>query len=165
MQLGQLIQAMIDYNGLDIRRIQHFLKVYAFAKTIGEVEALDQRTQEILEVTAVVHDIGIKISEEKYGRSTGKTQEKEGPAEAQKLLEALGYGSQIIARVCFLVGHHHTYNQIEGLDYQILVESDFLVNIDEDQMKRSTIEKIHTNIFKTKTGRGILDSMYLSESG
>lgn len=71
MKLTPLIKAMILYNGPDALRIQHFLKVYAFAKTIGEAQALDPRTQDILEVAAVVHDIGIKISEEKYGKSTG----------------------------------------------------------------------------------------------
>jgi len=152
---------MILYNGPDALRIQHFLKVYALAKTIGEAEALEQTTQDILEAAAVVHDIGIKISEEKYGKSTGKTQEKEGPAVARKLLEDLGFESSIIKRVCFLVGHHHTYGQIDGWDYQILVEADFLVNIYEDQMKRSAIEKIQTSIFKTKTGTDLLKSMYL----
>ena len=43
-----------------------FLKVYSYAKTIGEMENLDEKMQEILEVTAVLHDIGIKVSEEKY---------------------------------------------------------------------------------------------------
>jgi len=165
MELTPLIKAMIHYNGPDPRRTQHFIKVYAFAKTIGEAEALDKKNQEILEVAAVVHDIGIKISEEKYGKSTGKTQEKEGPVEAEKLLEDLGYDVTLIQRVCFLVGHHHNYHQIAGMDYQILVEADFLVNIYEDQLEQKAIEKIRKNIFKTKTGIGILDSMYLYEPG
>lgn len=164
MEISSLIKAMILYNGTDAPRIQHFLKVYAFAKTIGEDETLDQKTREILEVASVVHDIGIKISEAKYGKSTGKTQEKEGPAEAEKLLKDLGYESSLIERVCYLVGHHHTYHQIEGMDYQILVEADFLVNIYEDQMTQSAIEKIRTSIFRTKTGTELLESMYLKKS-
>ena len=103
----------------------------------------------------------LSFSEKKYGQSTGKTQEKEGPKEAYKLLEALGYEPLIIERVCYLVGHHHTYDQIDGLDYQILVETDFLVNIAEDHMKKHNIEKIKTSIFKTKTGIELLESMYL----
>ncbi|MGV8906409.1 MAG: HD domain-containing protein [Acetobacterium sp.] len=163
MQLARVIQAMIGYNGQDVRRIQHLLKVFALAKTIGEAEALEQETQEILEVAAVVHDIGIKISEEKYGKATAKNQEEEGPAEAYKLLKTLGYESQIIERVCYLVGHHHSYDSIVGRDYQILVEADFLVNIDEDHMTRRIIEKIQDRIFKTKTGTDILTSMYLPQ--
>ncbi|HBC26771.1 MAG TPA: phosphohydrolase, partial [Ruminococcaceae bacterium] len=51
---------MIDYYAGDPKRIQHFIKVYHFAKMIGEMERVDARTQEILEVSALVHDIGIK---------------------------------------------------------------------------------------------------------
>ena len=36
---------------------------------------------------------------------------------------------RVTERVAYLIGHHHTYDKIEGMDYQILVEADFLVNI------------------------------------
>ena len=44
-------------------------------------------------------------------------------------LSKLGYDKKIIERVSYLVAHHHTYNEIDDVDYQILVEADFLVNI------------------------------------
>lgn len=43
-------------------------------------------------------------------------------------------------RVCWLVGHHHTYTDIRDLDYQILVEADCLVNLYEDDAPRSAVE-------------------------
>lgn len=51
-KIGLLINAMIHYYSGDARRINHFLKVYGFAKAIGELEGLDERTQEILEIAA-----------------------------------------------------------------------------------------------------------------
>ena len=45
----------------------------------------------ILEAAAYVHDIGIKVAEEKYGKCTGKLQEQEGPAVAREMLEKLGF--------------------------------------------------------------------------
>ena len=78
----QVTVKMIDYYAGDPKRIQHFIKVYHFAKLIGEMEHIDPDTQEILEVAALVHDIGIKNSEEKYHSSSGKYQELEGPPEA-----------------------------------------------------------------------------------
>lgn len=51
---------------------------------IGKMEELDEQTQEILETAAIVHDIGIKVCLEKYGKCTGKHQEEEGPALAEK---------------------------------------------------------------------------------
>lgn len=85
------------------------MKVYSFAKTIGEMEKVDCLNQEVLEITAIVHDIGIKLSEQKYNSSSGKYQQIEGPALAKELLEKLDYEDTIISRVCFIVGHHHTY--------------------------------------------------------
>lgn len=159
---GAVIQEMIGYYTKDARRVQHFLKVYGFAKTIGEMEQLAPDLQEILEVASVVHDIGIKVSEEKYQSSAGKYQELEGPPIAKEMLLTLGYEPELIDRVCYLIAHHHTYKDIVGLDYQILVEADFLVNISEDQMEEAAIRSIKEKIFRTKTGHTFLDQLYLN---
>lgn len=81
--IGQIINAMIAYYTGDVRRINHFLKVYGFAKAIGEMEGLDESTQKILEIAALSHDIGIKNSEKKYNSSAGNYQQIEGPPEAK----------------------------------------------------------------------------------
>lgn len=160
MKIGRLIQEMITYYEGDPKRIQHFLKVYAYAKTIGEQENLDESTQEILEVSAVMHDIGIKVSEEKYQSSAGKYQEIEGPAVAEEMLTKLSYDKELIERVCYLIGHHHTYNEINGEDYQILVEADFLVNLAEEQSSQSTILNVKDKIFRTKTGILLIEKIF-----
>lgn len=160
VRLSEVINAMIEYYAGDERRIQHFLKVYAYAKAIGELEALDKDNQEILEVAAVVHDIGIKVSEEKYKSSAGNYQQIEGPPIAKEMLSKLGHERNFVERVCFLIAHHHTYNKIEGMDYQILVEADFLVNASEASMSRSQIDSIKEKIFKTKTGILFLESVF-----
>ena len=163
MDINKVTTAMIDYYQGQPKRIQHFLKVHAYAKLIGEQEGLDKEILDILEVAALTHDIGIKISEEKYGSSNGKYQEKEGPAVAEPMLCALGYDEAVIDRVLFLIAHHHTYTGIEGEDYQILVEADFLVNLFEDGSSRETAEKVRENIFKTKTGMKYLETLFLTE--
>lgn len=158
----KLIEKMMEYYAGDPKRVQHFLKVYEFAKLIGESESLDTETMHILRTAAIVHDIGIKISEEKYGSSNGKYQEKEGPAVAEPMLLALGYDEAVIDRVLFLIAHHHTYNEIEGLDYQILVEADFLVNLFEDGSSREAAQKVQKNIFKTNTEMKYLSDLFLN---
>ena len=162
MDINKVTTAMIDYYQGQPKRIQHFLKVHAYAKLIGEQEGLDKEILDILEVAALTHDIGIKISEEKYGSSNGKYQEKEGPAVAEPMLLALGYDEAVIDRVLFLIAHHHTYNEIEGIDYQILVEADFLVNLFEDGSSREAAQKVQKNIFKTNTGTKYLSDLFLN---
>ena len=134
MNHTKLISEMIAYDAGDARRIQHFLKVHTLAALIGKEEALPEKTQDFLEAAAILHDIGIHEAERKYGSTSGKYQELEGAPLAKAMLDKLGYEEDFIERVCFLVGHHHTYNQVDGLDYQILLEADFLVNAYEDQL-------------------------------
>ena len=160
MQNELLIQDMIQYDAGMAKQIQHFLKVYEFARIIGLGEKLDSRTQNILETASIVHDIGIRKALELYGSSSGKYQEELGPAEAKPILEKAGCDDELISRVLFLIAHHHTYHNIEGMDYQILVEADFLVNLYEDQESESTVRSVYHKIFKTKTGRQICATMF-----
>ena len=65
-------------------------------------------------------------------------------------------------RVRYLIGHHHTYTNIEGTDYRILVEADFLVNIYEDELTADAIETVKEKYFITRKSREILTSLYQS---
>ena len=150
---------MMTYYSGDAKRIQHFTKVHSFAKLIGEMEQLDQETLTLIEVTALVHDIGIKEAEAQFGSSNGKLQEQLGPDLAKKILKELGYHEEKIERVCYVVGHHHTYTDIQRIDYQILVEADFLVNFYEDQLGKEAIKTAYNNIFKTPSGKKLCEIM------
>lgn len=154
------LNEMMAYFNKDARRINHALKVYGFASTIGRTENLDTKTIEIIEIAAILHDIGIPASERKYGSCIGKYQEIEGPPIARAILEKLETSSDIIDRVCFIIGNHHTYTKIDGIDFQILVEADFLVNIFEDEMYKS-VQNIGEKYFKTSTGSQLLSQIYL----
>lgn len=159
-QLDDLFMDMIAYYDGDPKRIQHFTKVHSYARLIGIGEELDDASLFILEAAAYTHDIGIRVAEEKYGRCDGKLQDQEGPIIAQKMLSQLGFENYIVERICFLIGHHHTYDNIDGLDYQILVEADFLVNLYEDDAGNREINKAYKRIFKTETGKKIFRLMF-----
>lgn len=163
-KIGSVIDAMINYYAGDVPRINHFLKVYGFTKAIGEMEGIGDTTQEILEAAALTHDIGIKNSEQKYNSASGYYQQLEGPQEAKELLEKLEFGSGLIDRVCWLIAHHHTYDDIKDIDYQILVEADFLVNAYEEDLSEAAVQKIRTRLFKTPAGISFLDRMYLNRT-
>lgn len=156
----ELMEAMIDYDKGDARRTQHFLKVYQLARFIGIKEQLDTDTQIALEAAALVHDIGIRLAEKQFGRCDGKLQEALGPELAREMLQRLQFDPAMIERVCYLVGHHHTYSQIDGLDYQILVEADFLVNLYEDGCDRAAVAVAYETIFRTESGRKVCETMY-----
>lgn len=159
--VSDIIKEMILYFDRDVRRINHALKVYSFSKTIGELENIGDEKLKILEVAAVLHDIGIKKSEKKYNSSAGNYQELEGPPVAKKLLAKFNFETSLVDRVCYLIGHHHTYTKIDDIDYQILIEADFIVNIFEDSIAKDKIKIIKEKYFKTNSGIKFIENMYL----
>lgn len=159
-KLDCLYWEMLEHDAGDAWMIQHFTKVYQYAKIIGQGENLDEGELETLLAAALVHDIGIRPAREKYGNSSGKNQEVEGPEFAKSILEKVGFDSDLIKRVCYLVGHHHTYDSVDGRDYQILIEADFLVNLYENNSDRPARESVYNKIFRTETGQRLFRKIY-----
>ena len=160
-QLAQLMQAMIRYDGGDVPRIQHFVKVHDFAATIGVSENLDEETLFILEAAAILHDIGIHPAEAKYGNCNGKAQEELGPDEARKLLQEVGgFTDAQTERICWLIGHHHTYSNVTSADHRILLEADFLVNSFEDHIAPNGIATFREKVFRSPSAIDLLNKMW-----
>jgi len=155
-----VLSKMILYFGDDTLRINHALKVYSFARNIAILEDLPEQQLRIVEIAALLHDIGIKESELKYNSSAGNYQELEGPPVAKKILEEFRLHSEVLERICLLIGNHHSYGNISGIDFQILVEADFLVNIFEDKYASDQIEILKNKYFKTRAGIKYLTKMY-----
>ena len=76
------------------------------------------------------------------------------------MLTALSWPQEVIDRVCYLVGHHHTYDNIDGMDYQILVEADFLVNLYEDEAGPDAVHAALERVFRTQAGRQLCRTLY-----
>ncbi len=160
-QLARLMQAMVSYDSGDVPRIQHFVKVHDFAATIGASENLDEETQFVLEAAAILHDIGIHPAEAKYGNCNGKAQEELGPGEARKLLQEVGgFTEAQTERVCWLIGHHHTYSNVTSADHRILLEADFLVNSFEDNISPDGIVRFREKVFRSALAIDMLNKMW-----
>lgn len=155
------MKLMIEYDRGDNLRIHHLLKVHNLAVTIGQLEGVDQSTMDIIEAAAIVHDIGIHSQEQKNGSAESCLQDTERAAEARMLLKrAGGFSDNEIERVAWLTGNSHDHSAIDNIDSQILAEADFLVRINENNISSDTITEIGHTIFKTKTGRELMDAMY-----
>ncbi|MDD3367575.1 MAG: HD domain-containing protein [Lachnospiraceae bacterium] len=155
----KLLDTAIAYDHGDAKRIQHFIKVYTFAKMIGIREGLSVEMLNILSAAAILHDIGIHKAEELYGKCDGKLQEELGPDIARTLLTQNDYTDQEADRICFLIRHHHTYTEIDGMDYRILVEADFLVNFYEDEFDEKAAAVMEERIFRTEAGKELLHQL------
>ena len=161
----RVLEAMIAHDSGDPGLIHHFLKVHSFARLIALAEGLGPHDLLVTETAAAVHDIGILQARAVYGSGGGKYQEELGPAEAEAMLAGLGWPEDVIRRVSFLVAHHHTYTDIDGPDYQILVEADFLVNLYEEGATPETQRRAYETIFRTEAGRRLCRALFPAVSG
>ena len=155
-----IMNRMTDFFRGRPKQIQHFLKVSSFCEAIAIGEMLDGALRQRLVIAGLVHDIGIRVADEKYGSHEGPLQEQEGPAAARPLLEQSGCSPEEVDRLCWLIAHHHTYNNITEKDHQILVEADFLVNAYEDGLSKDSIRVMRDKIFRTATGTVLLNTMF-----
>lgn len=158
--VSQIMESMIAFSDGKIRDINHFICVWSYAKTIGELEKLDRDTQFILEVAAITHDIACPLCRRKYGNAGGKLQEREGDPLVRSFLSDKRLTEAQIERVAFLVGHHHTLVGIEGLDWQILVEADYIVNASENGYSRQNIDHFIENNMRTESGKRLARSVF-----
>ena len=158
--ISHVMEKMIAFSDGNIHDIDHLIRVWTYSKTIGELEGLDAQTQFVLEVAAITHDIACPLCREKYGNTNGKLQEQEGKVMVKDFLADSGMSEDQIKRVVFLVGHHHTFTDIDGIDYQILVEADYIANATESGYSHQNVENFLQKIMKTESGKRILKSIF-----
>lgn len=161
LPIPQLMEKMIAFSNGNIHDIDHFVRVWNYARTIGALEGLDDDTQYFLEVAAIVHDIACPLCREKYGDTNGKRQEEEGAPMAAEFLKDSGMTAEQIERVAYLVGHHHTFTGIDGIDYQILIEADYIANATENGYSLNNVRNFAEKVFKTAAGLRLVKSIFL----
>lgn len=155
------MQAMVRYDRGDVPRVQHFVKVHGFARTIALMESMADEERFVLEAAAILHDVGIHAAEARYGNCGGKHQEELGPDEARKVLaEVGGFTDGETERICWLIAHHHTYTGVTSADHRILLEADFLVNSFEDGLPLKAIATFRDRVFRTPSALALLADMW-----
>lgn len=125
----QLLRVLIQYFGTDNRRIEHALRVLHHADRImGDHPGCDP---DIVIASALLHDVGIKVSEERHGYNNGKTQEEYSPPVAEDLLGEIGFPFDKIEIVKNIIGNHHSPSRYDYPELVVLKEADQIVNRDE----------------------------------
>lgn len=103
-----------------------------------------------------LHDIGIHEAERKHGSTAAKFQEEEGPPIARQILEKLGAKEELIDEVCDIVGHHHHPRPEETLNFKVVYDADWIVNLDETY-KESMVD--------TEKRVRVIEKSFLTEGG
>jgi len=123
---GRVAKLLVDYFGNDFRRITHALEVLRYSEKIEEESGTCDH--DVLVAASLLHDIGIKRSEEILGYNDGRTQEEYGPPVARDLLASIGFPDEKIKKVCEIIGNHHSPSRYDYAELRILKEADRIVN-------------------------------------
>ncbi|PIQ89123.1 MAG: phosphohydrolase [Candidatus Omnitrophica bacterium CG11_big_fil_rev_8_21_14_0_20_42_13] len=158
----KLLKELEEFFGQDKKRIDHAKKVLGFAEELLKKEPADWH---IVIPAAILHDVGIKIAEEKYGSSAGNLQEKEGPAAARKILLKMTLKKEDIEEICAIIAHHHTPGKIDTDNFKVLYDSDWLVNLKDEAnvSDKQKLENMIKRIFLTAAGKELAEKIYLKE--
>ena len=159
--ISQVICEMISILGHDRQQMEHAMKVYVFASAIGDKEGLKGDALRSLRAAAILHDIALPDVLDQEGQWTGELQKRYGVPLVRDVLHRLGY-DRYINRVAYLVGNAHSYQEEmdDNLDLQILIESDFLVNLSEGLCTEKP-EAVYNRFFATTTGKKMMKDLYL----
>lgn len=123
------MRTLIQHFGQDDKRITHAMRVLFHAENI--LATSPECDSEIVIAAAILHDVGIKISEETLGYSNGETQEQLGPPEAEKLLNAISFPPEKTKIVKDIISNHHSPSRFDYVELEILKKADLIVNRDE----------------------------------
>ena len=154
------MKEMESYFDKDIKRITHARMVTEYAEQILNQEGGDYS---IIIAAAVLHDIGIHEAEKKYGSTSGKYQEIEGPPIAKATLNKLNFTQNQIEEICEIIAHHHSPGAIKTKNFGILYDADWITNPKgeygiQDKIKlRNIIERV----LLTESGKALARELYL----
>ena len=158
--VSEILRRMTAYPGNTLHDIDHLVKVHAWARAIAQSENMDPRDREIAEIAAIVHDIACPQCREKYGSCIPEKQEQEGAVLAREFLAKSGLTPEAVDRICFLVGRHHTTKGVQGMDWQILLEADYIANAGESHFAPEDMQDFVSWVFRTRAGKQIMRDIY-----
>lgn len=127
---------MKRYHNGNINKVQHFVRVYTLARSIGELEKLSEEEQYCLELAAVLQNI-----------------EGERIPVARDIMRSCGINEPVAMRVCHMVENDRNYDHISSLDHQILAEAVMIVDFKEKNTPVNEIVRKAEDIFITNTGK------------
>lgn len=158
----KLMARMKEVFGTDEKRINHALRVLEYAERIHATEGGDPL---VIKAAAILHDIGIQEAERKHGSAAGPYQEIEGPPIAEPILKGNDLDPARIEHICRIIANHHTARDIDTLEFRVVCDADWLVNLQEDFAGVGTPQRqaMVDKVFRTTTGRQLAKELFPPE--
>ncbi len=123
---ARITKLLVDFFADDDRRIDHAQQVLFQSRML--LPDYPQADVDVVVACALLHDVGIKPAEEKFGYNNGTLQEEYGPDLAEELLKKIDFPQRKIDRVREIIGNHHSPSRYDYVELKILKLADAVVN-------------------------------------
>lgn len=159
--IAQVLSEMIHLLKHDRAQVEHAMKVYTYASIIGDLEELKGDKLRALRAAAILNGIVLPECLDREGEWNMDLQQRYGEPMVREVLARLGY-DRYADQVAYLVGHSHDYfaEMHDQLDLQILIESNFLVNLSDGTCEEKPVD-VYNRYFATATGRALMKDLFL----
>ena len=136
LRIQRVALRMKEYYHGDAAKVQHFVRVYTLAKSIGELERLNDEEQLDVELAAVVHNV-----------------EGDRIPVVRDILRDCKISDAAAMKICHMVENIENYDHIGTLDHQILIEAKMIVDFKEQNTPEKEIIRKAEDVFLTNTGK------------
>lgn len=160
--ITRLHKEVIEYfASTDLSQIGHTEAVHNFAQLLAKLERYDEHRQALIEMAALLHDIGCPNAKSKYGNTNAPNQEKEGKIVASQLLANYPIPEKDKELLAEVVGLHHHQKKLKEMGFEILAEADLIVNLLEGYYDLGQADYLFDHLVSSKSGRDIYRNIFL----
>ncbi|WP_288591646.1 HD domain-containing protein [uncultured Victivallis sp.] len=150
------------YSGEDSRQIAHTQCVHDYTRLLAAKSGVEPHRAMLLEIAAILHDIGCPAAREKYGDSRPPRQEEEGKRICRDWLpEYPELSCADIDYVAEVVGRHHRFSEAKRLEFIPLFEADLIVNLFEGYYPLDRAAELKEKLVTSVAGRELFDLLFL----
>lgn len=160
--IGRINWKMVElFSAEDPAQIAHTQRVHDYTRLLAVRSGCARRRIGLLELAAILHDIGCPAARAKYGDCKPPHQEREGARIAAEWLrecpELNGDEKKFIEEA---VGSHHRFAEAKRLGFEPLFEADLAVNLLEGYYPVERAGELCRNLVTTAAGRELFRLLF-----
>ncbi len=145
----------------DPAQIAHTQSVHDYTRVLAARSGCAERRIALLELAAILHDIGCPAARAKYGDSKPPHQEQEGARiVAEWLRECPELNEDEKTFIEEAVGSHHQFAEAKRLGFEPLFEADLAVNLLEGYYPRERAGELCEKLVTTAAGRELFHLLF-----
>ena len=160
--VNTLMMRVIEYfASKDMSQITHTLCVHEYTRLIALREGYKTHKVLLLELAALLHDIGCPRSKELYGNCLPVNQERIGAEIVSEWMPAYGkLAPKEIDWLVKVVGTHHQLPMAKEYGFEALFEADLIVNLMEGYYPKEKAALYEKNMVRTASGKALFELFF-----